>query len=77
MTTLPETQENEENMPVATPTESSALPENSSPERGGERSEGRRGGHRERRDRNDRGEKPKKEFEEKLLEVRRVTRVTT
>ena len=31
----------------------------------------------DRRDRGDRREKPKKEFDELLLEVRRVTRVTT
>lgn len=46
----------------------------------GEKTRDRRGGkgrRDDRRDRGDRREKPKKEFDELLLEVRRVTRVTT
>jgi small subunit ribosomal protein S5 len=65
--------------PVETPSETEGTPDTSSEkgfsrDRRGGRNNERRG---ERRDRGDRREKPKKEFDELLLEVRRVTRVTT
>ncbi|GHW02911.1 hypothetical protein AGMMS50249_6970 [candidate division SR1 bacterium] len=72
--------------PVETSSETTTAPvsEAQSPDQGGEKRFSRggkggndRGGRGDRRDRGDKRDKPKKEFDELLLEVRRVTRVTT
>ena len=78
-----ETTEATDNPPVETETPAETeTPDNQPHDRGGKNfSHDRRGGkgrdRNDRRDRGDRREKPKKEFDELLLEVRRVTRVTT
>ncbi|MDR3169582.1 MAG: hypothetical protein LBU27_07760 [Candidatus Peribacteria bacterium] len=79
ITPAEETLETTATAPVETPSETEGTPNTSSEkgfskDRRGGRNNERRG---ERRDRGDRREKPKKEFDELLLEVRRVTRVTT
>ncbi|MDR2190135.1 MAG: hypothetical protein LBP53_02895 [Candidatus Peribacteria bacterium] len=64
---------------VATPTGGSTPETSSETPHTGEKkfSRDRRNDRGGRRDRNDKKDKPKKEFDELLLEVRRVTRVTT